>query len=206
VAEGPLLPSGVMPPVTELLQSDASELLVRSVQIELPRCEKGIGSVITSVNSDRLIDGVRCERVDVWPDDRGQFMEVQRAGQGLARDFPLETTQVSATVTYPGIVKAFHYHLRQFDCWSVVKGILQIALVDVRKDSPTFGQRNTIYVGNSRTWQVLIPPGVAHGYKVVGTEAGVLVYVTSRFYDPADECRIPYNDRQLNYDWETQFK
>jgi dTDP-4-dehydrorhamnose 3,5-epimerase len=53
---------------------------------------------------------------------------------------------------------------------------------------------------------VLIPPGVAHGYKVIGQEAAVLVYVTSRFYDPADECRIAVDDARLAYDWETQFK
>jgi dTDP-4-dehydrorhamnose 3,5-epimerase len=52
----------------------------------------------------------------------------------------------------------------------------------------------------------LIPPGVAHGYKVVGTEAGMLVYVTDRFYNPKDEGRIPYNDPQIRYDWETQHK
>lgn len=176
------------------------------VEIAMPRCERGIGAVITSPGSDKLIAGVRVEPIAVWPDDRGVFMEVLRVGHGLAGAFAPETSQVSATVTYPGIVKAFHYHLHQSDCWTVVKGILQIALADVRRDSPTFGQRNTLYVGNSRTWQVLIPPGVAHGYKVVGTDAGVLVYVTSRFYDPADECRIPYDDPQINYDWNTQFK
>jgi dTDP-4-dehydrorhamnose 3,5-epimerase len=53
---------------------------------------------------------------------------------------------------------------------------------------------------------VLIPPGVAHGYKVIGEEAAVLVYVTSRFYDPSDECRIAFDDASINYAWETQFK
>jgi dTDP-4-dehydrorhamnose 3,5-epimerase len=52
----------------------------------------------------------------------------------------------------------------------------------------------------------LIPPGVAHGYKVIGTESALLVYLTDRFYDPADEGRIPYNDPQIQYDWETQHK
>ena len=103
-------------------------------------------------------------------------------------------------------MKAFHYHLRQFDCWTVVKGMLQVALADLRRASPTFGQRNTMYIGDKRSWQVLIPPGVAHGYKVIGTESAVLVYVTSRFYDPSDERRIAFDDDGVNYDWETQFK
>jgi dTDP-4-dehydrorhamnose 3,5-epimerase len=192
--------------ISKLDRSDASSDVTRSIDIELPRCDKGIGSVITSVTSDRLIEGVRIAPHAVWPDDRGHFMEVLRVGQGLAAEFPPTTTQVSATVTYPGIVKAFHYHLRQSDCWTVVKGMLQIALVDVRRDSRSFGQRNTLYVGNSRAWQILIPPGVAHGYKVIGTESAVLVYVTSSFYDPTDECRVAHDDHHLNYDWETQFK
>ena len=195
-----------MPAFTEVPHSGPPVAALRGYEIELPTCEKGVGAIITSVVSDCLIDGVVCEQISVWPDDRGHFMEVLRAGQGLAADFPLETSQVSATVTYPGIVKAFHYHRRQYDCWTVVKGMLQVALVDLRKESPTFGLRNTIYVGNSRSWQVLIPPGVAHGYKVIGTDAAVLVYVTSHFYDPSDECRIPFDDPGVNYAWETQFK
>jgi len=52
----------------------------------------------------------------------------------------------------------------------------------------------------------LIPPGVAHGYKVIGTAAALLAYITDRFYDPADEGRIPYDDPKIQYDWETQHK
>ena len=61
-------------------------------------------------------------------------------------------------------------------------------------------------MGGLRPWQILIPPGVAHGYKVVGKEASMLVYLTDRFYNPQDEGRIPYNDASIQYDWETQWK
>jgi dTDP-4-dehydrorhamnose 3,5-epimerase len=184
----------------------ASGRFVRSSEIEIPHCEKGIGAAVTTAQSVHLLAGVRVDPIAIWPDDRGHFLEVLRVGHGLAADFPAATSQVSATLTYPGVVKAFHHHLRQYDCWTVVKGMIQVALADLRRDSPTFGQRNTMYVGEKRQWQVLIPPGVAHGYKVIGTEPAVLVYVTSAFYDPSDECRIPHDDSRLNYDWETQFK
>ena len=85
-------------------------------------------------------------------------------------------------------------------------GMFQVALVDLRKGSPTHGLRNTMYVGALRPWQILIPPGVGHGYKVVGADAAMLVYVTNRLYDPADEGRIAYNDPGINYDWELQNK
>jgi dTDP-4-dehydrorhamnose 3,5-epimerase len=53
---------------------------------------------------------------------------------------------------------------------------------------------------------VLIPPGVAHGYKVIGKDPAMLIYMTDRFYDPSDEGRTPYNQPGINYDWETQYK
>ena len=57
-----------------------------------------------------------------------------------------------------------------------------------------------------RAWQIAIPPGVAHGYKVVGTEPGMLVYVTDRTYNPDDEGRIAYDHPGIHYDWELQHK
>jgi dTDP-4-dehydrorhamnose 3,5-epimerase len=185
-----------------------SRRIARSEELELvlPECEKGIGSVISTPDSANLIQGVRIEPVTLWPDDRGYFLEVQRMGQGLAAQFPAATTQISAALNYPGAIKAFHYHLRQTDCWTPVAGLLQVALVDLRAGSATYGARNTLYTGVLRPWQILIPPGVAHGYKVVGAEPALLVYLTDRLYDPGDEGRIPYNDPHIHYDWETQHK
>jgi len=182
-----------------LTQPDELELM-------LPQCEKGIGQIITSPTSPDLIEGVLVAPLTVHPDDRGYFLELQRIGRGLAGRFPAATTQVSAALNYPGAIKAFHYHLHQTDCWNPVRGLLQVALADLRTGSSTFGRRNTLYIGPLRPWQVLVPPGVAHGYKVIGTEDALLVYLTDRFYNPQDEGRIPYDDASINYDWETQRK
>jgi dTDP-4-dehydrorhamnose 3,5-epimerase len=176
------------------------------MELALPECEKGLGSIVGSPASKDLIHGVRVQALPVYPDDRGYFMEVQRIGHGLAAGFPAATSQIAAAMNYAGAVKAFHYHLHQTDCWTPVKGLLQVALADLRLSSPTFGHRNTLYMGPMRGWQLLIPPGVAHGYKVIGHEDALLVYMTDRFYNPQDEGRIPYNDASINYDWETQRK
>jgi dTDP-4-dehydrorhamnose 3,5-epimerase len=176
------------------------------LELATPTCEKGIGKLIVAPDSKDLIEGVRVQPIPIWPDDRGYFLEVLRMGQGLAKDFPQESTQVSAALSYPGTIKAFHFHRYQTDCWVPAGGMLQAALVDLRKQSPTFGARNTFYVGALRPWQLLVPPGIGHGYKVIGTQPAMLVYVTNRLYDPKDEGRIPYNDPQINYDWETQRK
>ncbi len=185
-----------------------TEILAASGSLELviPRCDHGIGDVILQADSAKLIDGVRVQPVAVWPDDRGFFLEILRTGEGLVQAFPAAATQVSAALSYPGTIKAFHYHLEQTDCWTGVTGMFQFALVDLRRGSPTFGQRNTFYCGALRPWQVLIPPGVAHGYKVIGDGPGLLVYATDHFYNPKDEGRILYNHPGLSYDWETQHK
>lgn len=175
-------------------------------ELALPACEPGIGAVIANLASADLIAGVRLEPFSLWADDRGYFLEVARSGQGLAAQFPKETTQVSAAVGYPGTIKAFHFHRHQTDLWVPVRGMIQVALVDLRRGSATFGRRNTFYVGALRPWRILIPPGVGHGYKVLGTEPAILVYVTDRFYNPEDEGRIPYNQAGIAYDWETQHK
>jgi dTDP-4-dehydrorhamnose 3,5-epimerase len=176
------------------------------LELAIPECSKGVGSVVSTPDSHALIAGVRVRPIAVHPDDRGYFLEVQRFGCGLAAEFPPMSSQVSAALSYPGTVKAFHYHLHQTDCWTPSKGLLQVGLVDLRLGSPTFGQRNTMYVGPLRPWQILIPPGVGHGYKVIGAEEAMLVYMTDRFYDPKDEGRVPYDDPGINYDWETQKK
>jgi dTDP-4-dehydrorhamnose 3,5-epimerase len=160
-----------------------------AVDVVTPDCEKGIGKVIVAPDAKDLIAGVAIHPYPVWPDDRGYFLEVARMGQGFTEHFPKETTQVSAALSYPGTIKAFHFHRRQTDCWVPVEGML-----------------HTLYVGKLRRWQLLIPPGVGHGYKVIGTEPALLVYLTDRFYDPQDEGRIPYDDPKIQYDWETQHK
>lgn len=175
-------------------------------ELATPSCEKGIGQVILAPDSKDLIRGVQIQPYPVWPDDRGYFLEVARVGQGLIQTFPKDTTQISAALSYPGTIKAFHFHRHQTDCWVPLEGMLQVALVDLRKQSPTFGARNTLYLGTLRRWQLVVPAGIAHGYKVIGTSPAILVYLTDRFYDPRDEGRIPYNDPLIQYDWETQHK
>jgi dTDP-4-dehydrorhamnose 3,5-epimerase len=176
------------------------------LDLALPECEKGIGAVILAPDAAALIEGVRVDPIAVWPDDRGYFLEVQRIGQGIAGAFPPERTQVSAAFNYAGTIKAFHYHLQQSDCWTPAMGMFQVALADLRMGSPTFGRRNTFYVGALRPWRLLIPPGVAHGYKVIGSGAAMLIYLTDRFYNAADEGRIAYDNPRINYDWEIQHK
>jgi len=176
------------------------------IAISTPKCELGIGKIIRTPDSEDLIDGVKVRPYDLWPDDRGYFLEVVRLQQGLAEDFVPEKTQVSAALSYPGTIKAFHYHQHQTDLWVPSQGMFQVALVDLRADSRTYGWKNTLYVGALKPWQILIPPGVGHGYKVIGEQVGMLIYVTNRLYNPQDEGRIAHDQTSIAYDWELQHK
>ena len=173
------------------------------------RTVKTLGKIIAKPNSPELIEGVLVEPLQVYPDDRGFFCELARLGKGLALQMVPDDQrkiQVSLTLTYPGTIKAIHYHSEQTDLWVPVSGMVQVFLYDLRRKSSTFGVINTIFVGRFQLWEILIPPGVAHGYKALGVEPIQLVYLTDRHYNPADELRLPYNHSDIAYDWETQYK
>ncbi len=186
-----------------LVEERAGTRLVIAVRSQL-----GCGDVITSPQAPKLIHGIEVEAIVQFPDDRGCFAELFRFGEpGVARDFDSANgsrIQVSFTVSYPGVIKAIHYHFEQTDLWAPLSGMLQVMLYDLRESSPTCGRLNTLFVGGLRPWKVRIPPGVAHGYKVVGPESSLLVYAMDRLYNPHDEGRIPYDDPGINYDWVTR--
>jgi len=189
---------------TEIRPVNASDTLQLAIKRSGPR---GQGALIAAPGAAKLIDGVLLEQLVIHPDDRGYFEEVFRVGKGLASSLvAAKELQVSAALSYSGTIKALHYHMRQTDLWTPAIGLLQVVLYDLRVGSKTFGQTNTIYSGALRPLQILIPPGVGHGYKVVGPDAALLVYATDRFYDPSDEGRIAWNDPDINYDWDTQKK
>lgn len=199
----------VSPP--QILETNVVPLGTRNgIEMAIARRNKRtLGKIIAKLNSPDLIEGVQIERLNVYPDDRGFFCELARLGDGLATKMvPNDQSkiQVSLTLTYPGTIKAIHYHSEQTDLWAPISGMVQVFLYDLRRNSSTFGSINTIFAGRFQPWEILIPPGVAHGYKALGVEPIQLVYFTDRHYNPADELRLPYDHPDIAYDWEIQHK
>ena len=176
----------------------------------IPRSTTGCGELIASPQSPNLIQGIEIEPITQYPDERGLFAELFRFGHpGIGRDFdPANGSriQVSFTISYANVIKAIHYHFEQTDLWAPLAGMFQVILCDLREESPTCGRVNTIFVGSQRPWKLRIPPGVGHGYRVVGPDSGMLVYATNRTYNPKDEGRIAFDDPGINYDWVTRPK
>lgn len=151
-----------------------------------------------------MIEGVRVKPLVKFADDRGYFMEIVRDDDELLSRFG----QVSCSLTYPGVIKAFHYHEKQDDLWFFPVGNAQVVLHDLRATSPTFRQTDVYYMGEHNPIALLIPAGVAHGYRVLGDAPALLVYVTTRVYDRRnpDERRLPWNDPAIGFDWTTRFR
>jgi dTDP-4-dehydrorhamnose 3,5-epimerase len=149
--------------------------------------------------SGALIDGVAAKRTKVIPDERGRLGEIMRVDDPWFEKFG----QVYFTTTYPGVVKAWHYHKKQTDHFYVIKGTLKIALHDEREGSRTFGVVNEIYLSEHCPGLLRIPPGIQHGWMCVGQQEAYIVNVVSEAYNPAspDEFRTHPHDNQIPYDW-----
>jgi len=145
------------------------------------------------------IDGVVVAPLTSWPDDRGFFAEVFRDTQDVMKDFTVR--QSSITMTRPGVIKAFHFHNLQDDIFCPIVGAIRIALVDLRKDSPTHGFANSVFCGERNLRAVRIPRGVAHGYEVLPPTEMQMVYYTNQHYNPDDEVRFEYDDPAIDFRW-----
>jgi dTDP-4-dehydrorhamnose 3,5-epimerase len=148
------------------------------------------------------IHDVVIKKLITHADDRGYFREVLREDDQLLKRFG----QTAVTKSYPGVIKAFHWHHHQDDLWYIVSGMARIVLYDRRLDSPTFGVTQVIYAGDDNPVLVLIPAGLAHGYQVLGHQPVILFYHVTQPYDPAnpDEQRIAFDDPRIGFDWSIQ--
>ena len=106
----------------------------------------------------------------------------------------------------PELIKAFHWHRRQWDYWDIVSGDARIVLVDLRPESPTRGRIQVLIAGERAPKVVAIPPLVAHGYQVLSLRDVVLCYYVTEPYDPddPDEGRIRYDDPRIGFDWSVE--
>ncbi len=149
-----------------------------------------------------MIKDVGIKKLSFHWDDRGFLTELLKFGEETYH--PIQQTMYSETL--PGVVKAFHWHKRQWDIWFVVKGIAQVVLYDLREDSPTKGKTQVIYAGEKNPLLISIPPYVAHGYRVLGSTPMGIIYHVTEPYNPVslDEERIPFDSPQIGFDWNTK--
>ena len=147
-----------------------------------------------------MIQGVKIKELRVIPDERGRLMEILRHDDPEFKKFG----QVYMTTNYPGVVKAWHFHKIQRDFVTCVKGMIKIVLYDKREDSPTFGTVQEIFAGEHQPRSIVIPPGVCHGWKCISETESVVINVPSESYNYSepDEERLPFNTKEIPYNWD----
>ena len=147
----------------------------------------------------KRIEGVQVKPLRVIPDERGWLMELLRSDdEGLFTQFG----QVYVSATYPGVVKAWHFHEYQTDNFACITGMIKLVLVDTRAGSPTRDTINEFFLGVRNPILVQVPKLVYHGWKCISTETSLVVNVPNepyRYADP-DEFRLAPHDT-LPYDW-----
>ena len=145
-----------------------------------------------------MIQGVEIKELVTHPDERGFFRELIRASDPF---FAGGFGQWSQSFVLHNVVKAWHLHREQIDWWYVPLGLLKVVLHDLRDGSPTRGETMELFLGDPHPPRIVrIPPGVAHGCKVLSASAH-LFYMTSKIYNPSDELRVPHDDPKIGYDW-----
>jgi dTDP-4-dehydrorhamnose 3,5-epimerase len=155
--------------------------------------------MVTTLTDTRRIHGVKVKTLRPIADERGWLMEILR---GDDRELFSRFGQVYVSATYPGVVKAWHYHRAQTDNFVCVAGMIKLVLVDTREDSPTRDLVNEFFLGVHSPLLVQVPKLVYHGWKCISAEPSLVVNVPDEPYNHAepDEHRLAPHGT-LPYDW-----
>ncbi len=145
-----------------------------------------------------VIEGVVFKDLVTHGDNRGFFRELIRSTDDFFKE---GFGQMSHSMMFDGVIKAWHLHKIQTDWWYVARGVLRVGLCDLRAESRDYKKTMDFLLGDFQPSRIVkIPPGVAHGCKTVQGPVDFF-YITSHTYNPNDELRVPYNDPQIEFDW-----
>lgn len=139
----------------------------------------------------------------IFGDARGFFLEsYNRKAFREAAGQDAEFVQDNHSRSARGVLRGLHYQVRQPQgkLLRVVRGAVFDVAVDVRRDSPRFGQWVGVELSEENQHQLWIPPGFAHGFLVLSEYADVL-YKATDFYAPEHERCIAWNDARVGVEW-----
>ncbi len=149
------------------------------------------------------IEGVYVIEPKVFEDARGYFFEAWKQGEFVANIGKVDFVQDNESKSSFGVLRGLHYQRGEFSQAKLVRVIsgrvLDVA-VDLRRNSPTFGQHVMVELSGENKRQFFIPRGFAHGFLVLSDEA-IFTYKVDNAYAPQAEASILWNDEQLSIDW-----
>ena len=147
-----------------------------------------------------MIDGVKVIPLRQMVDERGKVMHMLKATDDHFTQFG----EIYFSTAWPGTVKAWHIHQRMTLNNAVIHGHAKLVMYDLREDSPTRGQLQEVFLGDSNYVLVQIPPGIANGYKAYGDKVVILANCATEPHDPHEIHRLDPNTETIPYDWQVR--
>ncbi|TAK20582.1 MAG: dTDP-4-dehydrorhamnose 3,5-epimerase [Nitrosarchaeum sp.] len=147
-----------------------------------------------------MLPGIKIKEIKKFPDERGSFAEIFREDWSDLIESEDKIIQVNLSYSYPGMIRAWHRHHRgQVDYFITVRGATKICAYDDTEKSPTRGNLDEIISSEEKIQCVRIPGYYYHGFKSIGSEPSLVVYLTTKLYDyknPDEERRL-WNDQTI---------
>ncbi|KEI35415.1 dTDP-4-dehydrorhamnose 3,5-epimerase [Francisella sp. W12-1067] len=152
----------------------------------------------------KIEDVVICEPT-VHGDERGYFIETFREDKLFDfLGYKISFCQDNESKSSYGVIRGLHYQLppyAQTKLVRVIQGRVLDVAVDIRKDSPTFGQHIAIELSAENKKQLLVPRGFAHGF-VVLEDNTIFAYKVDNYYSPKCDRGIAFDDKDIAIDWQ----
>lgn len=149
------------------------------------------------------ISGVYILEPRVFKDSRGYFFESWRKTDFEQHIGKVDFIQDNESKSSYGVLRGLHYQKGEYSqakLVRVIKGCVLDVAVDIRRNSPTFGQHVMVELSEENKRQFFIPRGFAHGFLVLSDEA-IFTYKVDNVYSPQNEASILFNDPDLNIQW-----
>jgi dTDP-4-dehydrorhamnose 3,5-epimerase len=141
----------------------------------------------------------------VFGDERGFFLESYNEKVFAELGIEVRFVQDNHSSSRQNVLRGLHYQIKQAQGKLVraVEGAILDVAVDVRRNSPTFGGWEAVRLSGENKRMLWIPPGFAHGFRVISEKAQVL-YKATDYYAPEHERTLAWNDPDLKIDWEVE--
>jgi dTDP-4-dehydrorhamnose 3,5-epimerase len=149
------------------------------------------------------LEGLLILEPRIFPDDRGYFYESYNQQKYAAAGIPDTFVQDNQSFSQKGALRGLHGQANPFAQGKLVRvlqgSVLDVA-VDIRKNSPTFGQHVTVELTGDNHLQFWVPPGFLHGFVTLEDDT-IFTYKVTNFYDKASEIGVIWNDPTLAIGW-----
>lgn len=150
-----------------------------------------------------LIPGIVIIEPKIFGDHRGYFLESFNQKQFEENVQKITFIQDNESKSTRGVLRGLHFQKPPFSQAKLVRciqGKVLDVVVDVRKNSPTYGRHITVELSEENKKQLFVPRGFAHGYSVLEDNT-IFAYKCDNYYHPKEEGGIIYNDIDLSIDW-----